>query len=124
MLVNRTNSFFISLLLIISTTGITIDKHYHLDQLHSISLFGEAQSCCNGPCECCHNEKETIKVENDFVSSSVFVSDDVNLQLFTLIIAESILAIEDQEIKNKIWFQNKPPSFVLKKFILLETFLI
>ncbi|MFC2128613.1 hypothetical protein ACFLRR_01935 [Bacteroidota bacterium] len=108
----------------ISTTGITIDKHYHIDQLFSISLFGEAKSCCDGPCDCCHNEKEVIKISDNFVSSSNVFSIDIFPQIISLVSVENLLREEYQTYINNICFQNRPPPAVQKKSVVLQTFLI
>lgn len=63
-------SIGLGFLLVVSTIGITINKHYSGGELFSYALFGEADSCCEVNCECCEEESTTIKVEDDFVSTS------------------------------------------------------
>mgnify|MGYP001591848600 CR=1 FL=1 len=46
----------VALLLIISTTGVIINKHYSGGELFSAALFIEAESCCET--SCCHHEHQ------------------------------------------------------------------
>jgi hypothetical protein len=58
----------ISLLLIISTTGLSIDKHYCGDNLVSYNLFGKAKSCTGMDEGCCHQETDTYKLTVDYTA--------------------------------------------------------
>lgn len=49
--------------------GIVINKHYAGDELFSVALFGEAESCCDGPCKCCDNETIIIQFSADYLFS-------------------------------------------------------
>ena len=49
--------------------GIIINKHYSGSELFSMALFGEAESCCDGPCNCCHNETIIIQFSADYLFS-------------------------------------------------------
>jgi len=59
----------IILLLIITTGGITITKHYCGNSLIGRSIFSAPEDCCNGPCKDCRNETKTIKVTDTFESA-------------------------------------------------------
>ena len=50
--------------------GIIINKHYSAGELFSISLFGEPESCCEMPCDCCDEESEVYKLSGDYMFSS------------------------------------------------------
>lgn len=43
-------------ILVVVTMGVTINKHYSGGTLYSISLFFEAESCCERDCDCCSDE--------------------------------------------------------------------
>ncbi len=51
--------------LLISTVGVVVSKHYCSGSFVSVSLFHEAKSCC-GDSDCCHNEDQFFKVNDDF----------------------------------------------------------
>ena len=56
----------LSLVLFISTTGLTVSKHYCGRHLISVNLFGDAKSF-NGMDEgCCHQETDTYKITVDY----------------------------------------------------------
>ena len=57
------------LLLLLSTAGVSINKHYSGGDLFSTALFVEADSCCENPCGCCDESTETIKIESDYMAS-------------------------------------------------------
>nr|WP_319399065.1 hypothetical protein [uncultured Carboxylicivirga sp.] len=57
-----------ALLLLTSTMGFTVSKHYCGAHLIDVSINKEAKSCCGdeGICKSCHNETHHFQVENDF----------------------------------------------------------
>ncbi|MCG6188821.1 HYC_CC_PP family protein [Maribellus maritimus] len=59
-----------SCLLLISTMGMAVSKHYCSDNLVSVSLFEEADACC-GDMGCCHTENEFIQVKDDFSAPNI-----------------------------------------------------
>jgi hypothetical protein len=56
----------IAFLLLISTFGITINRHFCGNRLISSSIFSSASSCCKGNCNKCHNETQSIRVTDAF----------------------------------------------------------
>lgn len=69
------------LLLLISTAGVSINKHYSGGELFSTALFVEAESCCETPCGCCDEKSEQIKVEADYLASTFDLQDASQLDL-------------------------------------------
>ena len=70
----------------ILTVGVTLNKHYSNGDLFSIALFGEAESCCEVPCDCCDEETEVIQFVADYISSDSNVdSDKKAIELFSAI---------------------------------------
>jgi len=57
----------VSLLLLVATTGFTITRHYCHNNLMSVVLGTEADSCCEGPCEGCHDESKHFQLDDEFV---------------------------------------------------------
>ncbi|MBS2100441.1 hypothetical protein KEM10_19300 [Carboxylicivirga linearis] len=57
-----------ALLLMTSTMGFTVSKHYCGTRLVDVSINKKAQSCCGneGTSKCCHNETHHFQVEDDF----------------------------------------------------------
>lgn len=82
MLIKKLLHITLTILLIVSTMGLTINKHYSNDKLFSTSIFFEAEACCEIPCGCCDDESVLIKVENDYLSSSLEIEDISFVYLF------------------------------------------
>ena len=62
-------------LLLISTTGFAVSKHYCGENLISVELKTEADACCDDG-TCCHTERQLLQVDNDFLSVSSQTSID------------------------------------------------
>lgn len=58
------------LLLLISTMGVTIYKHYCSGTLISKSIGLPAKKCCNDNCKDCSNESKTFKITTDYDSNN------------------------------------------------------
>ena len=58
-------------LLIFSTVGFDISKHYCGQLLISVSLNSQANNCCDDMTEnCCHNEDEYVVLKVDFTQTA------------------------------------------------------
>ena len=63
----------LTILLLLSTMGITISKHYCSNKLISQEINAEPTHCCEGDmseCKMCHTEHYRVKVEDDFQDNS------------------------------------------------------
>ncbi len=71
-----------SLLLLVSTMGLVISKHYCGDSFVSISFFTEGESCCKMG-GCCHNETDFYQVDEDFsITTFLEIPDASEFNLF------------------------------------------
>jgi hypothetical protein len=59
------------ILLLISTMGVTMYKHYCGNSLISKSIELPANNCCNNHCKACHNETTLIKIIDNFDVSNI-----------------------------------------------------
>lgn len=78
----------LSVLLLVSTMGVAISKHYCGGNLVSTSFFNETEPCC-GASDCCTNETSFFHVEEDFslISfSEIPVTSEVDLIGFTFLL--------------------------------------
>ena len=66
----KASHIVLSLLLLSSTMGLTISAHYCGENLKSISVVNDADSCCDIPDGCCHDESGTFRINDDFASST------------------------------------------------------
>jgi len=53
-------------LLLLSTSGISITKHYCGKTLIQTALYSTPGKCCSGGCPGCHNEKLHIQIKDRF----------------------------------------------------------
>jgi hypothetical protein len=61
-------NIIISSLLLVSTTGLAMSKHYCEGEFISVELKTESDPCCDDS-TCCHTETQFLQVENDFLTS-------------------------------------------------------
>jgi hypothetical protein len=66
-MLKKISSIFIAVLLLITTTGLTIDRHYCGESLVSVT-FGKSPDCCKSP-GCCHHHLRHIKINDSFQAS-------------------------------------------------------
>ncbi len=103
-------------LLLISTTGFTISKHYCGTHLVSVKINNEAKSCCGLNDNCCHNESKLLQVDNDYS----FNIQNIEIESFVTVIA----IIQNKLFKNII-IENfdstiiKPPGYLSTKIVKL-----
>lgn len=112
-------------LILISTTGFTINMHYCHDQLIDLALFSPAHSCCEGDNEGqCHSDSDISKMNHckdesivaestdDFVGSSYTFSLE-NTSSIDLLLTASILfniqGSEDEIVTESPWHKEPPP---------------
>lgn len=118
----------VSLLLLIATTGFSITRHYCHDNLMSVVLGTEADSCCDGPCDCCHDESEHFRLDNEFVSSEM---PDLQAKVlpvaFSNITAFSLFAVHffQPDVKPEYTSLKLPvPAKAQSRISALQTFLL
>jgi hypothetical protein len=61
----KVSHIILSALLLFSTIGMVVSKHYCGTTLISIAVDKEAESCC-GDADCCHNENQYFNLDEDF----------------------------------------------------------
>jgi len=82
-LFKKIRNITIIFLLLISTTGVSLSKHYSGGTLYSVSLIGDAESCCEVPCECCNDETDFMKLDVDYLISTF---DNPEIKIIDLLI--------------------------------------
>jgi len=115
----------IACLILVSTTGFTVNLHYCHDQLIDLALFSPAQSCCDAanedPCEndnslrkMDHCEDASIVAEtiDDYVDSSLTekLENDHSINLlFAASILFNIQGSDAENVKEAPWHKEPPP---------------
>ena len=64
------------MLLLLSTSGITVYKHYCGNTLMGSSIVLKPKGCCKPQCKCCHDETKYLKITDTFESQKA----SLNLQ--------------------------------------------
>ena len=70
-MLRKITHIILSSMLLVTTMGYTVSRHYCGDRLISISINAEAESCCGINSGCCHDEPEYCQLEEDYVSPVV-----------------------------------------------------
>ncbi|MGD9556091.1 MAG: hypothetical protein AB7V25_03650 [Mangrovibacterium sp.] len=83
----RISHIILSLLLIIFTAGVSISRHFCGGELAGVSLFSSTAQGCSGESSCsmgncCHDEHQLVRMQEDFVPP--FVQDLVLVFLLLL----------------------------------------
>ncbi|MEQ9288249.1 MAG: hypothetical protein RIG77_15135 [Cyclobacteriaceae bacterium] len=118
----------LSFIIMMSTIGITISRHYCGEMLMAKSVILQADPCCDGtemPEGCCHDESDSFSIEDDFHPSKIAVNQKLVAvawfvfdQLFELSIdQDTSLALG--ELK-----ESPPPIPETPIYLQVESFLI
>lgn len=111
-MVKRIAHIFISLLLVVATTGVTFSRHYCGGHLVSSSVLGKAHQCCGTHCNSCHDEISSFKVTDNFVASAFKIDHAQQLTLDWLVAPgiDLFSTSNDQNFSvNKFLFNSSPP---------------
>jgi len=111
-MIRRISHIAISVLLVLTTTGVTLSRHYCNSQLVSSSVFGKAHNCCGSHCKSCHDEVSAFRVSDNFVSSTLKISQPHQFSLDWLILTNihlSTLASENNLHTTQFQFSSSPP---------------
>jgi hypothetical protein len=100
-------------LLLVSTSGISLNKHYCGNSLMSFSFFSVPQHCCPGHCDKCHNTHLFNKVMDEFTGSSSGFSD---LKANTIIIQANLILNASDLLLTSLVLKN----IDLRKFVSLK----
>ena len=98
-----------------------VSKHYCSGDLIASTIFSEAESCCDGPCDCCHNENHFYKVQDDFSVTQIQDTpqlaeiDILGNELFSL-----ELASEFESKLNPVIFVDSPPPPKIQEVLSLK----
>jgi hypothetical protein len=106
----------LSIVLIVSTVGVVISKHYCGDNLVSISIDYPADPCCedmNG--ECCHDEEETLILETEYIFPEIEENQIAEIILINRVFCDT--PNESLSSYNTAFLLSEPPPLI--KFVSL-----
>ena len=67
-MIRKAGHIILVVMLLVSTAGITVSRHYCGGNLSSVSIMTEPVSCCDME-GCCHNETQTYQIDDDFTAT-------------------------------------------------------
>ena len=97
MRIKQIGHIILVMLLLTSTVGVTINKHFSGGDHFSSALFVEAEACCEIPCPCCDDSSELIKVEADYIASEFQLHDAIQLDL---LFSDRIALLQSTQLLN------------------------
>lgn len=108
-----------------TTTGFSISKHYCSNNLVSITINHEAESCCDMDGGCCRNETTSYQLDDDFVNTSFIDFSSLNqidllFPLFYILVDNTV----NKEIESFFRFPESPPPLKIQVVLSgLQTYL-
>lgn len=124
-MLKKFSHIILSSLLLISTMGVVVSKHYCSGSFVSASVFQEAESCC-GDSDCCHNEDSFYQVKDDFSAPAVLSApvlaelDILSQDLYTNILTE----LSETETAEILYDSSPPPKTIQKALSLRQIYLL
>ncbi|MFN8254184.1 MAG: hypothetical protein U0W24_00750 [Bacteroidales bacterium] len=116
-------------LLLISTMGVTMYKHYCDGSLMSESIGLPAKKCCNDSCKDCHSESKTFKITDNYEASnnSLTFKADVQKLFDNFSLAFVLLQITFDSYSNNDSFAlikscDTPPLIAENQTAMLQVF--
>lgn len=105
----KASHIILSMLLLISTVGLAISKHYCGGELISTSLFVEADACCDSD-DCCKNETEVFQLDEDFsVSTTLEIPESIQIDLLAISLMVFNLTLEENSTAEEFQLIDSPP---------------
>lgn len=77
-MVRKSNNIVLAILLLISTSGISVSRHYCGTVQRSVTFFATPKACCGGSCTKCHNVFKFTKVNDDFEAGASISAQSIS----------------------------------------------
>lgn len=109
----------LGVLLVLSTSGITITRHYCGDNLVFASVASENKNCCNESCNNCRSESVSFKVSDTFSATSYKYFEPENFSLHWLVLTvskESLITLISKELE--LLYADSPPNLQISNSFL------
>ena len=119
----KAGHIILGFILVVVTMGVTINKHYSGGKLYSVSLFFNAESCCE-EYSGCSDEAVTFKINDNFLATNTSQPEIASIQL--LISKKQVfrtVSLSLFVINNNV-FSNRLLPFNHRLQPVLQTFLI
>lgn len=123
-MLRKAGHIILGVIIVVVTMGVTINKHYSGGNLYSISLFFEAELCCERDCDCCSDESQTYKIDDNFLVTNISQPEIPSMQLLASkkqLINTVLLSLFETQNKD---FYNRLLPVTNRLQPVLQTFLI
>jgi hypothetical protein len=117
----RISHIILSFVLLVSTMGMAVSKHYCGEDLISVSVFNSENDACCDMDDCCQNENQIYQVKEDFSIppvSTIPVLAELDILGHDLIAGTGLIGTE-KETKNTV-FDESPRLLPLQKTLALK----
>lgn len=143
-MIHKTLHITLILIVLLSSTGFAIQRHFCQNELKGVSLFGKAENCHNTSEEkpscpmhksqkhnhndqdkktCCDDQVEFVKLNQEFYGESFQLSVHENPLLIGIIFIALRLPSSEDETSFTHFLNYKPPLIVCDFEVKLQTFL-
>lgn len=109
MVIKRLTHITLAFLLLFSTTGITVSRHYCGGHLRSVSLVKIPAACCDTE-GCCHNDIEQYRLDDDFSLSAFTIDFEQEIIPARLLLAYNTLEPLTPDLKSIYSDRPSPPG--------------
>ena len=124
----RTFHIFMTLTLVLATTGLSISKHYCGSSLVRTNLGVKAKSCMpdmdmgHG---CCDEKTQTLIVDDDFqvTESDIKITPEYDL-LVTYLVTELLVLPQNTDSEYIIPLNSGPPLYTEPLYLRVQSFLL
>ncbi|MCF6332602.1 MAG: hypothetical protein L3J11_04890 [Draconibacterium sp.] len=124
-MLKKLSHIILSILLLATTMGVAISKHYCGGSLMSVSLSPEDEPCCD-MAGCCHNETSFYQLKEDFSASQVVNTPP--LASLDLMFADVFLLLNEWQTENEpvctITFNDPLPKNIQTALSLKQSYLL
>lgn len=121
-MLRKVSHIVLVLLLLLTTMGLTISKHYCGGNLISVTVLSEQEPCCDNP-GCCHDESFTVKVEDDFSATS-FIYEFQDFAIIVPVVMQLVSENIDQDDLMAVSLETPPPPDIQAVLSRLQTYLL
>lgn len=121
-MLKRSVHIILALLLLISTTGFYVSRHYCGETLKSVTVNILPESCC-GAEGCCHNETVTYKIDSDY-SFIDFIFEPKQIAS-TIPFTLTLQTVDPVSLKLPLVYSDIPSPPRLKSYLaIIQAFLL
>ncbi len=116
-MIKKAGNILLALLVLCTTTGLVVSKHYSDGELYSVAIYNDAESCCDSEdssMDSCHDVSAVYKVKDYFrTSASVTIQVQFNTIFHTAYINELFQISYEKDFNlfpELKWLKPKIPS--------------